>query len=433
MKKVEWQLKWKNLVKKTKYTGVWVVKDGGHLVRGKAYDPANGKRKEIKRVLAEEDPRSAFNWLQDQLESVRNGALQPSAKQIRFEKYVENVLESKCGAKGRIKSQKTRDHWKTVLGHLIHGTNGVQGFGEYYMDQIQYVHVQRWKESIGDLIDKEEFSPVTCNGWLAILRCIFNHAKLDLDLVRSPAAAVTNFDTSTHVTYTEEEPNSLTVKEAGEFLECLREVYPQHYAMTFLGLVTGLRPSSLRPLRRQGAEADIKWDEGKVYVRRSQTRGIPMNKTKTGVRQTISLSEEVMAVLRWHVETQLPFPQQQGSDLLFPSVNGTFRSPSVLNKPFADVAGRIGLGKKFTQRGLRRSYQDLMRFLNVDGFVVRSISGHRTEKMQEHYSTIGGEEQRCATGKFANLVSAGNGSFRPVGAPGGAPGAVRVLPKKKAG
>ena len=30
------------------------------------------------------------------------------------------------------------------------------------------------------------------------------------------------------------------------------EQYPQHYAMTLLGMATGLRPSSMRPIRRGG-------------------------------------------------------------------------------------------------------------------------------------------------------------------------------------
>lgn len=68
---------------------------------------------------------------------------------------------------------------------------------------------------------------------------------------------VKDFDTSEHATYTEEEPNALTPEEVPAFLAMMRELYPQHYAMTFLGLVTGLRPSTLRPLRRRGPEADV--------------------------------------------------------------------------------------------------------------------------------------------------------------------------------
>jgi hypothetical protein len=57
--------------------------------------------------------------------------------------------------------------------------------------------------------------------------------------------------------YTEEEPNALTSEETASFLGCMKEEFPAQYAMTFLGFVTGLRPScrridALRHRRRQG-------------------------------------------------------------------------------------------------------------------------------------------------------------------------------------
>jgi hypothetical protein len=57
-----------------------------------------------------------------------------------------------------------------------------------------------------------------------------------------------------------------------------------------------------------------------------------------------------MATLRWHVDTQLVMPEMQESDLLFPSVNGKFRAPTVLNKRFADVGEMIGLEPASFQR-----------------------------------------------------------------------------------
>jgi hypothetical protein len=41
---------------------------------------------------------------------------------------------------------------------------------------------------------------------------------------------VKDFDTSTHQTYTEEQPNSLTPDEVPAFLARMRELYPQHFA-----------------------------------------------------------------------------------------------------------------------------------------------------------------------------------------------------------
>src|SRR5690606_20718411 len=98
---------------------------------------------------------------------------------------------------------------------------------------------------------------------------------------------------------------------------------------------TGLRPSTLRPLRRTGENSDVLWDEGRLLVRRSQTRGTEvLNTTKQKTRYSIHLPSDAIAVLRWHVEDQLREGPQQDSELLFPSVTGGFRSPSVLNKPF---------------------------------------------------------------------------------------------------
>jgi hypothetical protein len=95
-------------------------------------------------------------------------------------------------------------------------------------------------------------------------------------------------------------------------MEAMHELYPQHYTMVFLGLATGLRPSSLRPLRRSGPSADILWDEAKLLVRRSHTLADEvMNTTKQKVKYRIHLPEEVVKVLRWHVETQLRTPEQK--------------------------------------------------------------------------------------------------------------------------
>ena len=76
----------------------------------------------------------------------------------------------------------------------------------------------------------------------------------------------------------------------------------------------------------------------------------------------------------------------------------------MLNKPFTDVAEEMELGKHFTQRGLRRTFNDLARAARVDALVTRSISGHLTEQMQHHYSTVSGAEQRDSIAKVIELT-----------------------------
>jgi integrase len=130
----------------------------------------------------------------------------------------------------------------------------------------------------------------------------------------------------------------------------------------------------------------------------------------------IDVPQTVTDVLTWHVEQQLLTPEQQDSDLLFPSVTGGYRAPTVLNKPFAEITDELGL-PTFTQRGLRRTYNDLARAAGVVDLVTRSISGHSTPAIQAHYSTVSPAEQRAGIGKLIQLLGAG----RPRNSAGGPP------------
>jgi integrase len=65
--------------------------------------------------------------------------------------------------------------------------------------------------------------------------------------------------------------------------------------------------------------------------------------------------------------------------------------------------------ERFTVHGLRRTFNDLSRRAGVDAVVTRSLTGHVTEKMREHYSTVGLDEKRAAVANVHRLVArAGN-------------------------
>lgn len=169
------------------------------------------------------------------------------------------------------------------------------------------------------------------------------------------------------------------------FLDKVRELYPQHFAFIFLGFVTGLRPSSLRPLRRTGPSADLDLTVGVLRVRRSHTRRAEvMDATKTGRDQRIILPP-ALDVLRWHID-QLD-DEAAASDLLFPTAAGGFRSSSRLDVPVDRVGTAIKLAYPISPRSMRRTFQDLAREAGVRDVVTRAISGHATESMQRRYST----------------------------------------------
>jgi integrase len=358
------------------------------------------------------DAPTALLWLENECRQIRTGGQSVERQQTRFCDYATSLFERKV-ATGEIKSASGRERWRHTLQHLIAGTENVAGFGDVYVDQLRPMHVETWRAGIGGLIANWAYAPTTANGWLVILRHVLKRAKRELQLPFNAAEGVPSFDTSEHDTYTEEEPNTLTSDEAAAFLDCMKEEFPAQYAMTYLGIATGLRPSSMRPLRRAGATPDVLWDQGVILVRRSHTLGDEfMKTTKTGLRQRITVPSELMDVLRWHVATKLTTPEQKASDLLFPAEEGSFRSESFLKKAFPRVAQLIGLNKTVTPRGMRRTFNDLMRLAKVESLVTRSISGHQTERMRERYSTVTPDEQRRSIGNVVSLFGA-----RPDAAP----------------
>lgn len=210
-----------------------------------------------------------------------------------------------------------------------------------------------------------------------------------------------------HRTYTHEQPNSLTADEVRRFLARVRETYPQHYAITLLAFVIGHRPSTLRPLRRSGPNRDYIAEKGLLLVRRSYTFGkVAIDKTKTALDQTIALPQEVCAVLDWHIQTQLKTPEQEKSELLFPSRKGGFRCSSSLQDPFRRVAKALDLKKKITPKAGRRTFQDISRAAGIELVVKKAISGHQTDAMVARYSTPGEQEMREAIGKVVDIATA---------------------------
>lgn len=382
--------------KPTKHTGIYKTPTG-YRVRVRAMDPRTGTLKEVNREYEGITLEEAVVKQAEMRGEIRCGGRSERRKRDRYGDYAASLFERKQST-GELKSAKSRERWAdTQDGHLI------PAFGDWYIDQIRRNDIEEWKAAQAKRVQRGKLSPHTVNGWLRILLTTLRRALVDLDLEYDPTKGIKPLDTSTWHTYTEEQPNSLTVDEVPLFMAKARELYPQHYAMLALGLATGRRPSELRPLRRKGPTPDILWDEGVLLVRRSEARGEVMERTKTGKRLRIPLPRELMDILQWHVDN-LPEGPMRESELLFPSKSGGYRAPSCLDSPIDDIAEEAKIGKALSPRFMRRTFQDLGRSAQVHDFVVRAISGHATTTMQEHYSSVSGDEVRTGLGKVVALI-----------------------------
>ena len=82
------------------------------------------------------------------------------------------------------------------------------------------------------------------------------------------------------------------------------------------------------------------------------------------------------------------------------------RLPLPVTRSFDARFDEIGVDRRFSSHGLRRTANDLIRRV-ASGEVARAITGHVTERMTEHYSHVDTGEKRAAMEGVLRLVQVG--------------------------
>jgi integrase len=408
--------RWGYELTKTRLPGIFRLKSGGFYGRTRIQDPKSDRRPEVTGVFRDaKTPKEAQTLLDERANDARaklQGA--PAATQT-WRSFAVSRLNERI-RKGKVMSEATVERWREAIGIFE------PEWGELNAADVTHHHIDHWlattvagwmtdgrtvirKRRVGGELQGVPFTTklkaTTVNGWLRVLRAISHAIKTKFGLAKSAFDGVEFFEEGR--IYTREEPNALPTELLPQFMSIARKKFPQHFAMIFLGMATGLRPSSMRPLRRSGPTPDVDWEKGLLFIRRSHSRKqIVMNKTKTGRDQTIALPKEVLDELRVHVEALKG--KMEASELLFPSDVGQLRTRNVLAKPFAAIAEEMQLGFRLTPRGMRRTFVDAQRKAGIEAIVSNSISGHTTPTMREHYSTASDEEQREAIRRTNRLL-----------------------------
>ncbi len=233
------------------------------------------------------------------------------------------------------------------------------------------------------------------NTRLGVLLVILRTWSVDSSSERDPTMRIKGF--SGHKTYSREQPNALTPQEVGAFCGAMRTMHSRHYTLVVLGISTGFRTCTLRALRVR----DVLWEEGDVLNRRSHTRSsrhVIIERTKTGKEVDVAVPAEVLALL--HTQAS----DKEADDLLFPGAGPrTPQDGTSLIRAFRSVASAIGLKKRLTPHSMRRTNKDLLRAAGASQAVSMAISGHLTEAMHLHYSTVSTDEQRAAISRALAL------------------------------
>ncbi len=383
----------------TRYPGVYRIDDSTHRIRAKVTDPRSGRTRWIERLL---QGVSTHEAAKERAALVRDEqALAGPTQQQRVGDYAERWLRSKA----------TRVDWRTAEVYGAALEKALPALGDYRLDGLRASDIQAWvDEGL-----RQGYAVPTVHGWFRVLRTMLKDAVADCDLPRDPTLRV-QFPTAVG-----RPGNALTPKQLAKFLVAVKKGFPHHYALAATLAYTGLRFCHASALRWE----DIDWSSAVVHVRRKQVMGrVGAVSAKKRAPAAIPLHEGLAATLRAHLE-QMTRDQAPGlaEGWCFPSRAGTLRQPSGLRKAWEACLAEAGVRGRFTPHGLRRTFNDLARLAGVDSVVTRAMTGHVTESMREHYSTVGMDERRTAVNSLVNLVGTrvGTEGRKASGRRGGSP------------
>ena len=379
--------------KKTRHPGVKRIDDTKYLIRAKATDPRTGRARQIERMLegvtAPEAARRRAEWVAEiEAGNVGGGA------RLRVGDYAKSWIESKArGIDGGTADRYVRALELHILPEL----------GDFYFDVLTAMDVQGWLNSAQKKINpktRKVYEGETVFGWWKVLRTMVRDAVEQLGLPRDPTR---------RIIVPELEPkagNALTIEKLAKFLGVMRVLFPQHFAYAAARASTGMRACHVSALQWP----DIDEAAAVIRVERKQVEGVvgPVSTKKRAPRE-FPLEPELLEILRDHRKRMVAI-QAPGLDSgwVFPSVRaGKLRGSNSMAKAWRTCLEKAGITERFTPHGLRRTFNDMLRRAKVDPIIAKALTGHVTEQMREHYSTVGLDEKRAAVASVLMLLPRG--------------------------
>lgn len=408
--------------RKTRYPGVTMIGDGKAEIRFQYTDPKTGRAKTVEKILhvasAEEASVRRAELRAEYLQQVSE------RERIRLSAFAEKWLRGKLNEL----KESTIERYAATLDHHV-----IPQLGDYFLDAITHHDIIRWR-------DAQDAKPSTINSRLRVLKTLLADAAQEHDLPRDPSARVSAVrEPKTH---DDDHPNSLTSAELGVLLEGVREHRPKYYPLVAVLAFTGARIGEATSLRWEDIvppheDAAGRHVPGRIKIRRAQHLG-EVDTTKTETMRTVPLPAELWAILadhRRHLGTwgfrfdqrdkmiakrtprELAALQEEAlrEGWVFPNPKaGGPMSTKVLRKPFNQVLDYLESQgndvQRITVHGLRRTLNNLLRQEVTDKVVVRSMIGHVTEKMTEHYSHVAVAEKEEALAQVFSIVRQKNDS-----------------------
>jgi len=417
----------------TRYPGVFRIDQAKYWIRAKVVDPRTGKHKEIDRILEGVTAHEAAQKRDLLINEVKFPV--ELTQKARVGEFAQSWMKSKAL---KLDSSTVRTYADALENHVL------PALGDFYYDALTSQDVQRWidgaltrgwtSEKRGSKRDskatRRAYTRDTVSGWFRVFRTMTRDAMATLRLERDPTLRIAFPEASTD----DEVSNALSAEELSAFLDAMKVDYPQHYPLVVMLAYTGLRFCHASALHWED------WDETKCVLRisRKNVRGKLGSVTrKKRAPKEYPVLPELAEILKMHRE-RLEAAAKENPDLtkkgyMFPSSVGTLRTPNSLDRAWGKCLTKAKILRRFTVHGLRYTFTDLVRLANVDAVVRRALTGHVTEEMQRHYSTVGIDEKRAAIRGVLRLVPPMPSTTKPASTTeGGVQGGVSEVVEKLA-
>ncbi|MDB4977761.1 MAG: integrase family protein, partial [Myxococcaceae bacterium] len=259
--------------------------------------------------------------------------------------------------------------------------------------QIRPIDVEQWMAASL----QRKYSATTVNGWRSVLRSALEDARKN-GLCHANAAGDAK-PAKQRVCL--DDDNSLTPEQLSKLLMALRLGCFELYAPALTQAMTGLRWGEVSALYLEDYDVEARV----LRIRRRAILGEIVPETKTRKQRMVGVPLALAAAIRAH-RAWLDMEDHAGrhSPLVYPSRRGTPLTHNRISEALALARKQAGITARFTSHGFRRSLTDLLRLAEVDPVIAAQITGHETERMRRHYSTIRASEATGAADRTAALL-----------------------------
>jgi integrase len=334
-------------------------------VRVKRFDLRTGLQRNLKRTV-EGSQRDAIAVRDELRAELASTVAKP--RRMRLTDYAASWLERR----------QVRDTTRRRYAHALLKIDA--RLGAFYLDALtpsmiqQYV-TDRTREAAGYTVLNE----------LRVLRTVAKDALAErlceIDFTsRVPAPKVSH--------YTTEDPNLLT---APQFSAVLSHLPTKWHGLTLLMFTTGLRWGEASALQWE----DLKEEDTIAIIRHGNDRGsLTEVKTFSSLR-SVPILPEVLAHFGLRRDTGPVFRNRHGR---------MYASSAKLLQALKAAQKEVGVPFEVTVHGLRRTFNNLARKM-TSREVLKSLTGHDTDEMVEHYSVIDYSEKTAASRSVLDSLS----------------------------